>query len=190
MRRIIALAVTLLFLFVVLPVIFPPVRQRFRALALMMRRPPKSLPIPVSGVGPRDLVDTWGAAREGGRRHEGIDIFARRNTPVHSATEGVVSKVGWNTLGGRVVVVMGPGGNHHYYAHLEKFGQLDVGAWIDSGTVIGYVGNTGNARTTPPHLHYGIYTLSGQALDPYPFLVGARPAGPSAPRSGAARRAR
>ena len=58
----------------------------------------------------------------------------------------------------------------HYYAHLDHFADIAVGARIYQGEIIGYVGNTGNARGTPPHLHYGIYTISGEAINPYPLL--------------------
>jgi murein DD-endopeptidase MepM/ murein hydrolase activator NlpD len=130
---------------------------------------PVVLPVPVAGVTPNQLADTWGGARSGGRRHEGIDIFAKRGTPVLAATEGIVMRVGTNRLGGQVVWVLGPGGQRHYYAHLDSYGDVHAGMRIDAGKIVGYVGNTGNAATTPPHLHYGIYTAGG-AINPYPFL--------------------
>jgi murein DD-endopeptidase MepM/ murein hydrolase activator NlpD len=130
---------------------------------------PASLPVPVAGVKPAGLVDTWGGARSEGRRHEGIDIFARRGTPVLAATEGIVMRVGTNRLGGQVVWVLGPGGQRHYYAHLDGYGDVHAGMRIGAGSIVGYVGNTGNAATTPPHLHYGIYTAAG-AINPFPFL--------------------
>ncbi|WP_296947940.1 M23 family metallopeptidase [uncultured Massilia sp.] len=139
---------------------------------------PAVLPVPVAGVQPAQLADTWGGARSGGRRHEGIDIFARRGTPVLSSTEGVVLRVGTNRLGGQVVWVLGPGGQRHYYAHLDRHGDVHAGMRVAPGSVVGYVGNTGNARTTPPHLHYGIY-VAGGAINPYPLLR---------PRAGAGRR--
>lgn len=130
---------------------------------------PSALPVPVAGVKPSRLVDTWGGARSEGRQHEGVDIFARRGTPVLAATEGIVLRVGTNRLGGRVVWVLGPGGQRHYYAHLDSYGDVHAGMRIDAGKIVGFVGNTGNAATTPPHLHYGIYTAGG-AINPYPFL--------------------
>jgi murein DD-endopeptidase MepM/ murein hydrolase activator NlpD len=130
---------------------------------------PIVLPVPVAGVKPSRLVDTWGGARSEGRRHEGIDIFARRGTPVLAATEGIVMRVGTNRLGGQVVWVLGPGGQRHYYAHLDSYGDVHAGMRIDAGKIVGYIGNTGNAATTPSHLHYGIYTAGG-AVNPYPFL--------------------
>jgi len=130
---------------------------------------PAALPVPVAGVKPAQLADTWGGARSGGRRHEGIDIFAQRGTPVLSSTEGIVLRVGTNRLGGQVVWVLGPGGQRHYYAHLDRYGDVRAGMRVRPGSILGYVGNTGNAATTPPHLHYGIYTAAG-AINPYPLL--------------------
>ncbi|WP_426241305.1 M23 family metallopeptidase [Psychrobacter sp. TWP2-1-2] len=115
------------------------------------------------------LTDTWGAARSQGRSHEGIDIFAARGTPIRATTQGIVSKVGENTLGGRVVVVVGPGGAGHYYAHLEDYADISPNDWVNAGDIIGYVGDSGNAKGTPPHVHYGIY-ISGSAVNPYPLL--------------------
>ena len=78
--------------------------------------------------------------------------------------------VGHNRLGGRIVRVFGPGGQWHYYAHLDRFADVRTGDVIAGGTVIGYVGDSGNARGTPPHLHYGIYRFRGGAINPYPLL--------------------
>ncbi|HTQ81349.1 MAG TPA: M23 family metallopeptidase, partial [Thermoanaerobaculia bacterium] len=80
---------------------------------------PRLLPIPIAGVSPARLSDSWGASRDGGRGHQGIDIFAPRGTPVHSATEGILLYKGMRGLGGRIVEITGPAGYRHYYAHLE-----------------------------------------------------------------------
>jgi murein DD-endopeptidase MepM/ murein hydrolase activator NlpD len=149
----------------------PAVEGALYAMRLDALPVPQALPVPVEGVRRGSLADTWRAARSEGRRHEGIDIFARRGTPVLSSTEGIVLRVGLNRLGGQTVWVLGPGGQRHYYAHLERYGDVHAGMRVAPGAVLGYVGNTGNARTTPPHLHYGIYTVGG-AVDPYPFLAG------------------
>ena len=143
---------------------------------------PAALPVPVAGVKPAQLADTWGGARSGGRRHEGIDIFAQRGTPVLSSTDGIVLRVGTIRLGGQVVWVLGPGGHRHYYAHLDRYGDVRAGMRVRTGSILGYVGNTGNAATTPPHLHYGIYG-DGGVLDPLPRL---RAGATSSARSGAA----
>ncbi|WP_083698466.1 M23 family metallopeptidase [Alkanindiges hydrocarboniclasticus] len=134
---------------------------------------PERLPIPVKGIKAAKLTNTWGAARSQGRSHEGIDIMAERGTKVLSATMGVVVDMRNNNLGGKVIWIAGPAGSYHYYAHLDKHKRgLNVGDRVKKGQVIGYVGNTGNARGGSPHLHYGIY-LSGKgrgAVNPYLYL--------------------
>lgn len=147
----------------------PYVKNMLYAMRLASLPAPTSLPVPVRGIEARALRDTWGGARSGGRRHEGIDIFAKRGTPVISSTEGVVLRVGTNRLGGQVVWVLGPGGQRHYYAHLDRYADIENGQRVRPGTVLGYVGTTGNAAGTPPHLHYGIYETGG-AINPYPLL--------------------
>lgn len=82
----------------------------------------------------------------------------------------MVIRVGENTLGGHTVMVMGPAGYRHYYAHLDRPSGLSPGSWLKAGDVIGVVGSSGNARGTPPHLHYGVYRPSGEAVNPYSLL--------------------
>lgn len=152
-----------------------PLRLALYTAELAAMPAPQFLAMPVEGVRPAALRDTWHAPRDGGgRRHEGLDIFAPRGRPVKSATEGIVLRVGTNRLGGQVVWVMGPGRQRHYYAHLDRFAGVRAGQRVDAGTVLGYVGTTGNARGTPPHLHYGIYTAGG-AISPYPMLTRTTP---------------
>jgi murein DD-endopeptidase MepM/ murein hydrolase activator NlpD len=153
-----------------LAVLEPFVADALYRLELSRKPPPDTLPVPVDDVRATALRDTWHAARGRGRRHEGIDIFAARGTPVRATTEGVVARIGENRLGGRVVWITGPGRQRHYYAHLDRVADIQVGQRIAPGTVVGYVGNTGNARRTPPHLHYGIYTREG-AINPFPLLT-------------------
>ena len=133
----------------------------------------RHLPVPVKGISRNQLQDTWGKARSQGRRHEGIDIMAERGTKVYSTTEGVVADLRNNNLGGKVVWIRGPADSWHYYAHLKAHKRgLKVGDYVHKGDLIGYVGNTGNARHTAPHLHYGLY-LNGKgrgAVNPYPYL--------------------
>lgn len=135
------------------------------------------LPIPVQGVTKKQLRDTWGSARSGGRTHDGIDIIAPRGTPVSSSTNGVIASLKPSTLGGTVVWIVGPAGAWHYYAHLDTLARgLYVGQHIKAGQRIGTVGNTGNAKNTVSHLHYSIY-LNGQgrgAVNPYSYLYGIR----------------
>ncbi len=143
--------------------------------------PPAQLRIPVDQVSGNALRDSWHAAREPGRRHEGIDIFAPRNTPVRTTTEGVVAHIGTSQLGGRVIWIVGPAGQRHYYTHLERFADVSRGQRVQPGDLIGYVGNTGNASGTPPHLHYGVYTATG-AINPFPLLQPRGNARPAPPR--------
>ena len=144
------------------------VMAKWQQLSLLQQPLPKenSLPNPLPK---QHLADTWGAARSQGRSHEGIDIFAERGTPIQATTQGIVSKVGEDALGGRVVMIIGPGGAGHYYAHLEDYADISANDWVNSGDTIGYVGDSGNAKGTPPHVHYGIY-INGSAVNPYPFL--------------------
>lgn len=132
--------------------------------------PPTALPVPVQGVQARRIADTFGAPRGVDRMHQGVDIFAPRGTPVLSATRGVVVAVRDGGLGGRQVWVLGPGRERHYYAHLDDWVTgLSEGQAVQAGEPLGVVGDTGNARGTPPHLHYGIYGAQG-AYDPLPLL--------------------
>lgn len=140
---------------------------------------PASLPMPVDGVAADAVADTWGAARGTDRRHEGVDIFAGRGTAVTSTTRGVVSAVREGGLGGRQVWVLGPGMERHYYAHLDGWAAgLSKGDVVLPGDLLGSVGDSGNARGTPPHLHYGIYG-NGGALDPLPRLRAGADADPT-----------
>jgi murein DD-endopeptidase MepM/ murein hydrolase activator NlpD len=148
----------------------PAVERAWFMYTLATDDPPAHLINPVAATKAPKLADSWGAARSGGRRHEGIDIFAAKGTPVLSTTRGIVSRVGTNRLGGQFVSVLGPGLEWHYYAHLDRFGAFHAGDIVHPGDVIGYVGNTGNARGTPSHLHYGIYARHG-AENPYPRLA-------------------
>ncbi len=124
---------------------------------------------PVSGEDSRAIRSFFGDARDGGARdHHGVDIFAERGTPVVSATGGLVTRTGNGGRGGKTVWVRDVGrGRAFYYAHLDS--QLvRAPARVEAGDTLGLVGNTGNARTTPPHLHFGLY--AGGPVDPYPFV--------------------
>ena len=137
---------------------------------LYTKEPDKKLAMPLVDVEKKQIADTWHAPRDIGRLHEGQDIFAPRGTPVFSATEGIVSHIGENSLGGQTVSILGAGGRSYYYAHLEGYApKLAVGDYVTTKTVLGYVGTTGNAAGTPPHLHFGVYQTGG-ALNPLPLL--------------------
>jgi murein DD-endopeptidase MepM/ murein hydrolase activator NlpD len=133
------------------------------------------LAFPVQGVGARAIRSGFGAERDGGARaHRGVDIFAARGTPALAALDAWVSRVESTPRGGNVVWLQPLFGNMRlYYAHLDT--QLvQPGDFVLAGEPVGTVGNTGNARTTPPHLHFGVYLrqrgVRGGARDPYPFL--------------------
>ena len=143
----------------------------FKLARLSAQEPDATIVMPVAGVRTAQVADTWGAPRSGGRRHEGQDIFAERGTPIYSATEGYAVSIGEGGLGGKKIFVLGAGGRRYYYARLDTFAEsLEQGDFVSPETIIGYVGNTGNAINTPPHLHFGVYA-SGGAVNPLPLLV-------------------
>lgn len=156
----------------------PYLELAFYTSRLALRPVPEQFFVPVDGVRREALRDSWHVPRPGGRRHEGIDIFAKKDTTVRSTTEGVVARVGTNRLGGHVVWVVGPGRQRHYYAHLAREADVFAGQRVQPGTPLGRVGTSGNAEGGRPHLHYGIYTANG-AINPYPLLA-RRPTGKDA----------
>jgi murein DD-endopeptidase MepM/ murein hydrolase activator NlpD len=133
------------------------------------------LAFPVEGVDGRAIWSGFGAARDNGRRaHRGVDIFAARGTPVLAATDGWVTRVETTKVGGNVVWMQPLFGNMRvYYAHLHEQ-WVEPGDFVLAGQPLGAVGNTGNAVTTPPHLHFGVYVrrpgMRGGAQDPVEFL--------------------
>jgi len=129
------------------------------------------LAFPVDGRNMRAIQSFFGADRDGGARsHDGVDIFAARGTPVLAAAPGRAYRIGITNLGGKVVWVRDDIRNARlYYAHLDSQAVVD-GQLIEVGDTLGFVGNTGNARTTPPHLHFGVYRSGMGAIDPIPFL--------------------
>ena len=156
-------------------------RQRYREQLSMYQAflpytPEAQLLMPVAGVRVAQVADTWGAARGNGRSHEGQDIFAPRGTPVYAAAPGYVYRIGTGSLGGKYVFIAGAGGIRYYYAHLEDWADIEEGMFATTDTVLGFVGNSGNAVTTPPHLHFGVYSGSRRTCDrevfnPLPLLV-------------------
>ena len=128
-----------------------------------------SLQFPVAGKKAR-VGSVWGDSRDGGKRsHEGIDIFAAKRTPVVAAADGYITRVNNGGLGGKTVSMRPRGSSFSlYYAHLDEQ-WVSPGQQVAAGDTLGLVGNTGNARTTPPHLHFGIYAQGG-AVDPLPFV--------------------
>ena len=134
---------------------------------------PQNLQMPVVGADDNSYnhetfwYEGWGTSIV----HKGIDVFAKRGTSVHSATIGIVLLTAEYGKGGKFVVTLGPKWRLHYYAHLDEI-RTKPFALVGHDTEIGTVGNTGNAATTPAHLHYGIGTLI-----PYPWRIDDAPLG-------------
>ncbi|SDR92682.1 SH3 domain-containing protein [Gillisia sp. Hel1_33_143] len=126
---------------------------------------------PVAGGKNRDAQSFWGAQRDGGKRaHEGVDIFAKRGTPVIASTAGRITYMGEKGLGGKQVWLRDLKRSQSlYYAHLDSIASINKNQ-VKAGDTLGFVGNTGNARTTPPHLHFGIYRSNRGAINPYHFI--------------------
>jgi peptidoglycan LD-endopeptidase LytH len=128
-----------------------------------------SIAFPVDGKDSRSVKSFWGDRRDGGARdHKGVDIFADRGTPVLAASDGVVTRTGTNNLGGKVVWLTSLN-KSYYYAHLDSQ-AVSPPKPVKTGDTLGFVGNTGNARNTPPHLHFGIYYHGEGAVDPLPYI--------------------
>jgi peptidoglycan LD-endopeptidase LytH len=127
-----------------------------------------AIPFPVE-VAPDTVGSFFGDPRDAGSRlHEGIDIFAPRHTPVVAVASGVASAR--TTPRGGNVVWLRASGRSYYYAHLEK-SAITGSRTVEAGEVLGYVGNSGNAITTPTHLHFGVYRRGHGAIDPLPQLA-------------------
>ncbi len=139
----------------------------------------RRLQIPVEGVKPSALVDTFTDSRAFGRPHDAIDIMAPKGTPVLAVEDGTVAKLFTSVAGGITVYQFDPSGMFvYYYAHLDSYARgLGEGQAIRRGDTIGYVGSTGNASDDAPHLHFGIDRLTegrqwwkGEPINPYPVL--------------------
>lgn len=141
------------------------------------QQPDAELIVPVFGVERAKLTDSWGAPRDGGRTHKGIDIMAAQGTIVRATTAGKIIKLFESARGGTTIYQSDPDGRLiFYYAHLERYAAgLKVGQRVAQGETIGYVGKTGNAPV--PHLHFEIQVRDkagkwwrGTAFNPYPVL--------------------
>jgi len=151
-----------------------------RVARLYTEDPDAKIAMPLKAISRKQIADTWHAPRGIDRKHEGQDIFAPLGTPIYSATAGYIYNVGEDNLGGHTVSVIGAGGRVYYYAHLDSYApQIAGGDPVTTRTVLGYVGSTGNAVGTPPHLHFGVYTTSG-AINPLPLLTDRPPETPPA----------
>ena len=127
-------------------------------------RGPNGFLCPIGGA--TSFSDTWGAPRSGGRSHKGVDMFAARGTPVVASVSGSV-RFRDSSLGGKSFYLDGDDGNRYYGAHLDSYG---TSGRVTAGTVVGTVGNTGNARFSSPHLHFEIHLGGGGAVNPTPTV--------------------
>ena len=144
--------------------------------------PPEGLKLPVQGVTPNQLLDTYAEARGGGTRgHNAIDIMAPRGTPVFAAASGTVVKLFLSKDGGNTVYERSPDGKAiYYYAHLDGYAPgLVEGMAVTPGQVLGFVGSSGDADPGAPHLHFAIMALApgetwsqGRPINPYRLLGG------------------
>lgn len=141
-----------------------------------------SMLFPVGG--PHSFTDTFGAPRSDNRRHQGADIFADKLTPVLAVADGTVRRAATGDRAGRYIVIEHADGWRSYYLHLNNDsgetddGLLDdwilsVGTRVEAGEVIDFVGDSGNAESTSPHLHFELHTPDGSAVNPTPHLVAA-----------------
>ena len=139
-----------------------------RQLQILGQTPVPGAPLQVCPVaGPNSFVDSFGWPRSGGRSHQGTDLIAASGTPVVAAHPGVVSRSS-SSLGGIQAYVRAPSGTYTFYAHLS--GYSSASGSVGAGTVIGYVGSTGNAGSVN-HLHFEYHPGGGAAIDPYPYLL-------------------
>lgn len=153
-----------------------PHDSEFADKARLLFAPLTALRMPVVGVVARQLDDSWGAPRDGGeRRHKGIDIFAPRGTQVIAVADGIISYIGDQPKGGHCLWLTTESGTSFYYAHFDRWAPgIYEGMEVASGDLLGFVGNTGNAISTPSHLHFGI-NQNDEMINPYPVLERAVP---------------
>jgi len=130
-----------------------------------------SVAFPIPSKNRKSILSFFGAPRDGGRReHHGVDIFAPRHTPIIASAKSTVRYVGEGGIGGHVIWLLDIKRNYYYYlAHLET-DSVYKNQIVEAGQVVGTVGNSGNARTTSPHLHFGIYIPRGGPVDPINFI--------------------
>jgi murein DD-endopeptidase MepM/ murein hydrolase activator NlpD len=117
---------------------------------------------------PYSYVDSWGAARSGGRSHQGTDVMAPHGARVYAFVNGVVSRESSSTNGGIQLYLQGDNGVEYFYAHLSGY-AVSAGTRVRAGQLVAYNGQTGNARYTAPHVHFEVH-IGGSPVNPYPHL--------------------
>ena len=122
-------------------------------------------------MGKHRYSDDWGAPRQNTGAHEGNDVFAPAGTPVLAVTDGILRRVGTARVPGNRLYLYSGTGDYYFYGHLSSF-EADArsGRRVKAGQVLGYVGSTGDAEPTPPHVHFEIHPGAGAPVNPYPFL--------------------
>jgi murein DD-endopeptidase MepM/ murein hydrolase activator NlpD len=118
---------------------------------------------------PYSFVDSWGAARSGGRHHQGTDVMAPHGARVFATVDGVVSRESSSTNGGIQLYLRGANGVEYFYAHLSGY-AVPSGTRVRAGQLVAYNGQTGNARYTAPHVHFEVHPGGGTPVNPYPYL--------------------
>jgi peptidoglycan LD-endopeptidase LytH len=161
-------------------------RRQAAAAAAKVKATPSPPPAPAPGGGggagggggsgracilerPYSYVDSWGAARSGGRSHQGTDVMAPHGARVFAFVNGVVSRESTSTNGGIQLYLQGDNGTEYFYAHLSGY-AVSTGTRVRAGQLIAYKGQTGNARYTAPHVHFEVHPGGGSPVNPYPHL--------------------
>jgi murein DD-endopeptidase MepM/ murein hydrolase activator NlpD len=150
------------------PAVRPPVKRPVpkRASRLRVDISTSGYACPVAA--PTTFTDSFGAPRPGGRRHQGTDVLAAYGAPVVAVTSGVI-RTNYSSLGGISLYLEGSDGNEYFYAHNSR-NVATTGEHVQAGQLIGYVGNTGDARGGPSHVHFELHPHGGRAVDSYLFL--------------------
>lgn len=152
----------------------------------ILDRVPEGIVLTFPHAGPTEFDNTWGAARPGGRRHQGTDLMADKMTPVVAAADGIVSAIGDSPRAGRYIRIVHAGDWQTWYLHLNNDTPgtddgraewsftlaegVEEGSFVRAGQLIGYVGDSGNAESSGAHTHFELHSPDGR-INPYPALV-------------------
>ena len=152
------------------------VRSRLARQKTISRGPQQGTYSCIFDPGAYSFIDSWGFARSGGRRHKGADVMAPRGVNVYAFTSGTVGRMTNGGLGGLSIRLRGSDGNRYYYAHLDGFADgISSGVRVQAGDLLGFNGDSGNARGGPTHVHFQLHPGGGAPTNPYPWLRAACP---------------